>query len=49
MLDELAALHADLLSSALRAGGADSRDPDAALAALERGRASSRSSGSTGC
>ena len=33
MQDELAALHADLLTSALRAGGSDiASDPDAVLA-----------------
>ncbi len=38
MQDELAALHADLLRSALRAGGGNDCDPDAALAAWSEPR-----------
>ena len=38
MQDELAALHADLLRSALRAGGGNDCDPDAALAAWSQPR-----------
>jgi glutamate dehydrogenase len=38
MLDELAALHADLLGSVLRAAGARASDPEAAIAAWSGSR-----------